>query len=67
MGTLSPNNLDPALPSWKGAFVRSIKGGKVGRSGVMDDSQGSACRATLGWMIERRWRSVGVHWSLDIV
>ena len=23
----------------------------------MGDSQGSACRATLGWMIERRWRS----------
>jgi len=28
-----------------------------GWSGLMDKSQGSACRATLGWMMERRWRS----------
>ena len=33
----------------------------------MPDSQGSACCATLGWMMKRRWRSSSVRSAIFVV
>jgi hypothetical protein len=51
---MNPNGV---LINWDAFGMRELMQPRWGCSGLLDDSQGSACRATLGWMIERRWRS----------
>jgi hypothetical protein len=51
---MNPNGV---LIVWAASRSRELMQPRRGWSGLMNDSQGSASRATLGWMMERRWRS----------
>lgn len=67
-GMRSPNFMNPngvliprdALGAWE------LMQPRWGWLGLMDDSQGNACRATLGWMMERRWRSSSVRSAIFV-